>query len=78
MRYYFHLRETAAYVCDEEGVELDGAESARVTALKTARAIIASDALLGKVPLAATLEIEDEHGHRVLDLPFHEAVVLDG
>jgi hypothetical protein len=78
MRYFFHLRETAAYVFDDEGIELDGTEAARRAAISTARALIASDALLGKLPLASALEIEDEFGRRVIDLPFREAVILDG
>ena len=78
MRYYFHLREAGAYLIDEEGLELAGVEAARVAATEAARSIIAGDAIMGKLPLGAVLEIDDEVGRRVFDLPVRETVRLDG
>ncbi|HEX8669022.1 MAG TPA: hypothetical protein VF727_11705 [Allosphingosinicella sp.] len=78
MRYYFHLREGDGYVADEEGLDLPGPEAALAAARRGARSLIASEALLGKLPLAAAIEVEDEHGVILFDLPFRDAVVMDG
>jgi hypothetical protein len=50
----------------------------QAVAIASARSVIAGEALAGKIPLAAILEIHDKEGRRVLDLPFRDAVILDG
>ena len=78
MRYFFHLRESGTFVVDDEGLEL--ADRAAVVAAATAgaRSVIAAEALCGKLPLAASIVVDDETGRRVLELPFRETVLLDG
>ena len=78
MRYYFHLREAGGYIIDEEGLELEALDAVRQAAIEGARCIIAGEALVGKLPLQAVLEVEDEHGNCVIELPFKDAVHLDG
>lgn len=78
MRYFFHLRESGDYVVDEEGRELPDIAAAEAAARMNARSVIAGEAMAGKLPLAACIEVDDEQGQRVLDLPFRDAVILDG
>ena len=78
MRYYFHVREADAYVVDEEGLELAELGAARLAAIAGARSLIASEALLGKLPLSTVIEVEDENGNRVIELPFRDTVLVDG
>jgi len=78
MRYFFHLRESGGIVLDEEGRELPDLAAVEAAARTNARSVIAGEALNGKLPLAAVIEVDDEQGRRVLDLPFRDAVILDG
>ena len=78
MRYYFHLREEDGYVIDDEGLELADLNAARAAATEGARSVIAAEAMAGRLPLRTIIEVDDEQGQRVLDLPFKDAVLLDG
>ena len=78
MRYYFHLRESGNLIVDDEGRELVGLDAVKAAATAGARSVIAAEAMAGKIPLGAIIEVENEQGERVLDLPFREAVSLDG
>ena len=77
MRYFFHLRESESYLVDEEGLELPGIDAVLAAAIAGARSVIAGEAMEGKLPLRSSIEVDDEHGQRVLDLPFLETVLLD-
>ena len=77
MRYFFHLREGDSYVIDGEGLELVDFAAAIAAATAGARSIIAAEAAAGNVPLRPVMEVDDEHGHRVFDLPFRDTVRLD-
>ena len=78
MRYFFHLREDGRFLVDEEGFELKALDAARQAAVEGARSIIAGEALLGNLPLRAVLEVADEDGNCVFQLPFKDAVHVDG
>ncbi|HEX9946655.1 MAG TPA: hypothetical protein VGA98_03865 [Allosphingosinicella sp.] len=78
MRYFFHLRESGDYVVDEEGRELPDIAAVEAAARLNARSVLAGEAMTGKLPLAAIIEVRDEQGQPVLDLPFRDAVILDG
>ncbi len=78
MRYHFHLRESQGYVSDEEGLELADLDAVRRAAVAGARSIISSEVMRGKLPLGTVMEVEDEHGEPVFELPFRAAVTLDG
>ncbi|HEY0130655.1 MAG TPA: hypothetical protein VGB57_04550, partial [Allosphingosinicella sp.] len=73
-----HLRESGDVVVDEEGRDLPNLAAAAAAARANARCVIAGEAMTGKLPLAACIEVHDEAGQRVLDLPFRDAVILDG
>lgn len=73
-RYYFHLRNGAGFVEDEEGRDLPDPEAARSEALKGVRSILCEDVLGGVVDLRGSLEVVDQDGVRILLLPFAEAV----
>ena len=47
-------------------------------AMTGARSVIAGGAMGSKLPLRSTIEVDDEHGNRALELPFREAVLIDG
>ena len=78
MRCFFHLRETGGYIPDEEGIELPDLAAVRAAAVEGARSTIAHEATGGRLPLATVMEVEDEGGVRLFDLPFRDTVVLDG
>jgi hypothetical protein len=78
MRYYFHLRESETYLVDEEGLELNGTDAIVAAATAGARSVIANEVIRGKLPLMAVIEVDDQTGRRVLELPFRDAVQLDG
>jgi hypothetical protein len=78
MRYYFHLREAGGHLVDEEGLELRSKKAVEAAATAGARSILAAEVIAGRLPLAAVIEVYDEYGQRVLDLPFRDTVVLDG
>ncbi|CAA9538991.1 MAG: hypothetical protein AVDCRST_MAG23-1738 [uncultured Sphingosinicella sp.] len=77
MRYFFHLRQSQGYVIDDEGVELADGDAVLAAATIGARSIIAGEAMDGRLPLLSIIEVDDENGLRVLDLPFREAVLLE-
>ncbi|HEX8223452.1 MAG TPA: hypothetical protein VF605_06525 [Allosphingosinicella sp.] len=78
MRYFFNLRESGDVVVDEEGRELPSLAAVEAAARMNARCVIAGEAMTGKLPLAACIEVHDEQGQHVLDLRFRDAVILDG
>jgi hypothetical protein len=78
MRYFFHLRESGEFVVDEEGRDLPDIAAVEAAAKMDARCVISAEAKAGKLPLAVCIEVHDEQGQRVLDLPFRDAVILDG
>jgi hypothetical protein len=73
-RFFFHLRDGRRRLIDEEGRDLPDAETARKVAVMSARSIICDEVLLGNLPLGEVIEVEDEAGRDVLDLPFSDAV----
>ena len=77
-RYFFHLRDGSERLLDPQGLDIDDADQLASTALKEARALVAQDALQGKIDLGLRLEVEDEHGNLVHALRFADAVRLIG
>jgi hypothetical protein len=74
-RFFFHLHDDAI-VRDEDGLELPDAAAAHREAVRNARALIADQALKGRVDLSHYLRVEDEEGREVLVLPFAEALEI--
>lgn len=78
MRYFFHLREEGRLILDEEGRELAGLDGVKAAAVGDARSIIAEAVMTGSLLLKPIIEVRDGEGRRVLDLPFRDAVTVDG
>jgi hypothetical protein len=72
--FYFHVRNGLGFTRDEEGKVLPDVEAAREVALRGARSLIAAEVAEGRLDLRGAIEVEDEQGRPVLDLPFAEAV----
>ena len=74
MRYYFHIKDGADLIRDQEGTELATADAARVQALRSARELWA-DAIKSGKPLGAdAVIIADEQGETLTFVPMNEAL----
>lgn len=72
-RFYFHLRDGTDVLLDPDGSEMSR-EQAVSRALQEARALIADEALRGRVDLDQRIDVEDEQGGLVHSLQFADAV----
>ena len=68
-RYYFHLRDRADRLRDEEGMALPDAEAAWYQAVRSARELVKADVHLGCAFEHKLVEIVDEEGDPVDTLP---------
>ena len=75
-RFFFHIYDDVVLM-DEDGIELADAEAARAAALAGARALMCDQLKLGRLSLHHRIEVEDQDGHSVLTLPFHDAVEIE-
>ncbi len=73
-RYFFHIRDGDERRTDFNGVILPDLEAAVAWALDIARRALSDDALEGAMPMSKRVEVEDQCGIRVHDLPFVDAV----
>lgn len=71
-RYYFHVDGPQDRLKDEEGLILPDAEAAWYQAVRSAREIIRADVQLGFAFEQQAIEIADESGRRVDQLPLRE------
>ena len=76
--YYFHLTDGHEALIDAEGREVADPADLHNLALQEARAMIAQDALGGRIVLDQYIEIRDAAGKLVHQLPFREAVTITG
>ena len=74
--YFFHLRDGEDTLIDAEGIELDGVEHAKATALVQARDIISHDATKGWINLAQRIDVLDEEDVTVCSIRFEDAVEI--
>jgi hypothetical protein len=65
MRYFFDTHDGAKFIRDEEGLELDGIESARDEATR-GLADLAKDALPGALRRELAVDVRDNHDRDVL------------
>ena len=73
-RYYFHIKDGAALIKDQEGTELATPDAARVQALRSARELWA-DAIKSGKPLGAdAVVIADEQSGTLTFVPMNEAL----
>ncbi len=78
VRYFFHLHECGTVTVDEEGTLLPDAELARAKGVEHARAIMSAEVQEGRLCLGCCIEVLDESGRRVADVPFRDAIALSG
>ena len=71
-RYYFHLRDRADRLTDEEGIALPDAEAAWYQAVRNARELVKADLHLGCPYEHKLVEIVDEEGDPVDTLPLQD------
>jgi hypothetical protein len=72
-RYYFHLYNDVT--CrDDEGKDLPDPSAAHLQALSYARDMAAMSVREGHLYLSHRIEVTDQQGDLVLDLPFRNAV----
>ena len=67
-RYYFHIRDHAALIPDDEGMELSGLPAARAEAVLSVNDLVLADIRSGHVSSTA-VEISDRCGHMIDALP---------
>jgi hypothetical protein len=75
-QYFFHLRDGADTLLDDEGCELADIAAVARQALREARSLISQEALAGAINLAQRLEVEDGLGVMVYRLDFEDAIAV--
>jgi hypothetical protein len=73
-RYFFHIRDGTILVPDEEGVECHDLPAAWQEALSSLSDIAVADLRMGAGMSPVTVEIEDEEGNPVINLPPYHAL----
>ena len=74
--YYFHLSDGHEVMIDPEGREIAEPSQIAEYAMKEARAMISQDALAGRINLNQYIDVRDENGRLVHQLPFRDAVTI--
>jgi hypothetical protein len=77
-RYHFHLHECGTTILDEEGLDKSDMESVYQEALIGARELMCAEMMKGRLCLGCHIEVQNEAGNVVLELPFTEAVTVKG
>ena len=75
-RYYFHFRDDAGVVLDEDGMELTTLSDVRRKALRGARWMLAASAVSTDRVGGGAVDVCDDHGRHVLTLSLDEVEVL--
>lgn len=75
--YYFHLCDGREVIIDPDGREIADPANVSDYALKEARAMIAQDALAGKIMLNQYIEVRDENGRLIHQISFRDAVTVN-
>lgn len=76
VRYFFHLCDGHEVIIDPEGLEIGDPADVSDYALKEARAMIAQDALAGRIMLGQYIEVRDQAGKLVHQICFRDAVSI--
>ena len=74
-RYYFHIKEEATTIRDNDGMELEELEAVRNEATQAAREMMSEDVREGYAPNGRTFVVTDERGQTVLMFPFKDAII---
>lgn len=75
-QYFFHLTDGRDVIIDSEGQDISEPDRIGPHALKEARAIIAQDALSGRINLNQYIEVRGAAGKLVHQLSFRDAVTI--
>ena len=75
-QYFFHLCDGHEVIIDPEGKGIADPSLIGADALKEARAMIAQDALAGRINLNQYIEVRDETGKLLHQLSFRDAVTI--
>ena len=73
-RFYFHFQNGSGRTEDAEGIILPDEEAAWFQAVRSARDLYGEDLLNSEICPKLRVEIEDEEGRPVLDLPLEQVV----
>jgi hypothetical protein len=73
--FYFHVRHGSELLADADGRELESVETAAAAAIGEARAILAADAIEGRVTFDQYIDVTDSLGRLVHRLRFLDAIV---
>lgn len=77
-QYYFHLCDGHEVIIDPEGQDIPEPSQIAEHAMREARAMMAQDALAGRIMLNQYIEVRDEAGKLVHQLAFRDAVTISG
>lgn len=77
-QYFFHLCDGREVIIDPEGKDISDPGLISADALREARAMIAQDALAGRISLNQYIEVRDQNGKLVHQLSFRDAVTISG
>ena len=72
--YYLDLNNSIGLIRDEEGRDLPDEEAARSEALRGARALIAEDALRGRIDLSGSIDVLGSDRRLLFTIRFADAV----
>jgi hypothetical protein len=73
-RYFFHIKDKAKTIRDEEGMELQDLDAVLVEARESARQIMSERVLEGHEPDGRVFVVTEEQGETVLTFPFRLAI----
>ena len=73
-RYFFHIKDEATTILDQEGIELADLKAVRNEAIQTARQSMSERILDGHAPNGRTFIVTDEQGQVVVNFPFKFAI----
>ena len=75
-RYFINIRNTLAFVEDEEGRELAGVAEVHDVAVEGALSLLSAEVAEGRLDLRGCIEVTDERGAIVLMMPFRDALTI--
>lgn len=75
-RYHLHICSETELILDEEGIDLPHLAAAKLEAIRGARSIMSADLLVGMMTLGQSIQIHDEFGTRLSEIPYAECVKI--
>ncbi|UYY76859.1 DUF6894 family protein [Sphingomonas sp. R1] len=75
-RFFFHLHDRVRLLEDNEGINCETLDEARMRAIATARDVMVGELRKGHLNLSWYILITDEQGNVAAHIPFREAVVV--